>query len=71
MGTEVKIYESVPPIVLDKINDKTNIELTDYFCPFCNYKLFRGNVIEFNIVCSQCNKLVRSAIISTPEEDSE
>lgn len=34
--------------------------LTDYFCPFCNQKLFRGKVSQFNMVCSNCNKLVRS-----------
>jgi len=34
--------------------------LTDYFCPFCSQKLFRGKVANFNMVCSNCNKLVRS-----------
>ncbi len=66
MGTDIENYESVPPI----IQNNTNVELTDYFCPFCNYKLFRGNVIEFNMVCSHCNKLVKSAMISA-EEDSK
>jgi len=67
MGTDDEDYKNVPPI----IQDKTEVKLTDYFCPFCNYKLFRGNVIEFNMVCPQCNKLVRSASISTQEEDSK
>lgn len=56
------------PLVVQK---KTEVELFDYFCPFCNFKLFRGNVTEFNMVCSQCNKLVRSALIVDPEKDPE
>lgn len=46
------------------INFKTNTGLTDYYCPFCDKKLFRGKVNEFNMVCSHCNKLVRSSNIS-------
>ncbi len=42
------------------INFKTTAGLTDYYCPFCNHKLFRGKVATFNMVCSNCNKLVRS-----------
>lgn len=42
--------------------------LTDYFCPFCNHKLFRGKVTEFNMVCSNCNKLVRSSNIPAPKD---
>ncbi len=34
--------------------------LTDYFCPFCGQKLFRGNVKHFNMVCGNCNRLVKS-----------
>ena len=41
------------------IDDKIIVGLTDYFCPFCNQKLFRGKVAEFNIVCINCNKLVK------------
>ncbi len=67
MGIDNEINEGLPPVFVDK----TNVELIDYFCPFCNFKLFRGNVIEFNMVCSQCNKLVRSAMISTKEEESK
>ncbi len=67
MGIDNENNEVVPPVIMNK----ANVELIDYFCPFCNSKLFRGNVIEFNIVCSQCNKLVRSAMISTKEEDSD
>jgi len=42
------------------INFKSTADLTDYYCPFCNQKLFRGKVNTFNMVCSNCNKLVRS-----------
>jgi len=42
------------------INFKSTADLTDYYCPFCNQKLFRGKVTTFNMVCSNCNKLVRS-----------
>ncbi|MBU1340096.1 MAG: hypothetical protein KKE44_00375 [Proteobacteria bacterium] len=45
------------------INFKAIEGLTDYFCPFCDQKLFRGKVNEFNMVCSSCNKLVRSSNI--------
>ena len=44
--------------------------LIDYFCPFCDRKLFRGKVNEFNMVCPNCNKLVRSASIPVPEEQN-
>ncbi len=47
------------------INFKTTTGLTDYYCPFCDKKLFRGKVKEFNMVCSNCNKLVRSSDIPT------
>ena len=30
----------------------------DYFCPFCDTKLFRGRVATLKMVCSGCNKLV-------------
>ncbi len=30
----------------------------DYFCPFCDMKLFRGRVATLKMVCSGCNKLV-------------
>jgi len=42
------------------VNFKTTADLTDYYCPFCRQKLFRGKVATFNMVCSNCNKLVRS-----------
>ncbi|MCP3874231.1 MAG: hypothetical protein GY699_13880 [Desulfobacteraceae bacterium] len=42
------------------INFQTTSDLTDYYCPFCNQKLFRGKVAHFNMVCSNCNQLVRS-----------
>jgi uncharacterized Zn finger protein (UPF0148 family) len=45
--------------------------LTDYFCPFCNHKLFRGKVTEFNMVCSNCNKLVRSSNIPAKDSNQE
>ena len=64
METDNENNQGLTPVI-----HRTNVELIDYFCPFCNYKLFKGNVIEFNMVCSQCNKLVRSAMISAKEED--
>ena len=67
METDFENHESAPP----GIQKETKVELTDYFCPFCNFKLFRGNVTEFNMVCSNCNKLVRSAMIVDPEKDPE
>ncbi len=42
------------------INFQTTSGLIDYYCPFCNQKLFRGKVSNFNMVCSNCNRLVRS-----------
>jgi len=44
--------------------------LIDYFCPFCDKKLFRGKVKEFNMVCPNCNKLVRSTHITVPDEQN-
>ena len=35
-------------------------EFNDYFCPFCGYKLFRGRVRDYKMVCHQCNRLVDS-----------
>lgn len=35
-------------------------ELKDYFCPFCGYKLFRGQVRDYKMVCHKCNRLVDS-----------
>jgi len=67
MENDIKNYENVTPV----IKDKTEVELKDYLCPFCNFKLFRGNVTEYNMVCSQCNKLVRSSMISNSENDPE
>lgn len=51
--------------------NKIAVELTDYFCPFCNFKLFKGDVSDFNIVCSQCNKLVRHNKLSHHTLDPE
>ncbi|NOX34980.1 MAG: hypothetical protein GXP56_14840 [Deltaproteobacteria bacterium] len=42
------------------IDFKANAGLIDHYCPFCDKKLFKGNVASFNMVCSNCNKLVRS-----------
>jgi len=42
------------------IHLKATVGLTDYYCPFCNHKLFRGKVATYTMVCSNCNKLVRS-----------
>jgi len=65
MTIDVENSESILPI----ITAKTTVELKDYFCPFCNHKLFRGNVTGFNMVCSQCNKLVKSKEIPLREEN--
>lgn len=35
-------------------------EFKDYFCPFCDYKLFRGQVRDYKMVCHKCNRLVDS-----------
>lgn len=43
------------------------VELKDYFCPFCNHKLFRGNVTAFKQVCLECNKLVDSTALAEEE----
>lgn len=48
-------------------NHKKTNGLTDYFCPFCDHKIFRGKVAEFNMVCPNCNKLVRSSNIPAQE----
>ena len=45
--------------------------LTDYFCPFCGQKLFKGNVANFNMVCSNCNKLVRSRDMEQDETEEQ
>lgn len=57
--------DTQPPI----INLKETEGLTDYFCPFCKQKLFRGKVTHFNMVCSNCNRLVRSEDISNEEPE--
>ena len=67
MISNIENTESILPI----ISNKTMVELTDYFCPFCNHKLFRGNVKEFNMVCSHCNKLIKSKEIPPREENQE
>ena len=46
-------------------------ELKDYFCPFCNYKLFRGHVKEFKMVCQECNRLVDSSTLNEPQPPSD
>lgn len=51
------------------INQSSDDGFKDHFCPFCNHKLFRGKVKKFNMVCSYCNKLVRSELISTTAND--
>lgn len=51
------------------IQQTTKTIFKDYICPFCNSKLFRGNVNEFKMVCMECNKLVDSR--SLPEEIQE
>ena len=45
-----------------------NAKLKDYFCPFCNHKLFRGNVNEFKLVCQECNRLVDSTTLKQETE---
>jgi len=32
----------------------------DYFCPFCGYKLFRGQVRDYKMVCHTCNRFIDS-----------
>jgi hypothetical protein len=66
METDFENHENGP-----LIQKETTVELTDYFCPFCNFKLFRGNVADFNMVCSNCNKLVKSSMIGNTEQDPE
>jgi hypothetical protein len=34
-------------------------EMKDYFCPFCNGKLFRGSVTVINMSCPHCFRYVR------------
>jgi predicted RNA-binding Zn-ribbon protein involved in translation (DUF1610 family) len=38
--------------------------LSDYFCPFCGHKLFRGKVNRLNMVCENCNRLVTDTDIT-------
>lgn len=64
MTSDPSDNETSPPI----INLKPATGLIDYFCPFCDHKLFRGRVAEFNMLCSNCNKLVRSRD-NDPAED--
>ena len=47
---------------------KPDTDFTDYFCPYCQHKLFRGNVSVFNMVCPNCNKLVRSTDNTSSEK---
>ena len=47
---------------------KEQPELKDYFCPYCGFKLFRGNVNEFKMVCLECNKLVNSNDLKEPPD---
>lgn len=43
-------------------------EFKNYFCPFCGYRLFRGKVRDFRMVCHECNRLVDSRALE--EEQS-
>lgn len=58
---------------LEPTMEKPIIQLTpvqgliDYFCPFCNFKLFRGKVKHLNMVCSNCNRLVRDSDLTEDE----
>ncbi|WDP89789.1 MAG: hypothetical protein HUN04_08730 [Desulfobacter sp.] len=54
-------------------NDQSQTgQLKDYYCPFCNSKLFRGKVEEFKMVCLECNRLVDSKKLThTAEEKNE
>lgn len=65
MEKEPSENEAEQPI----INFKSTDGLQDYFCPFCGHKLFRGKVSEFNMVCSNCNKLVRSQENNTTQKE--
>jgi hypothetical protein len=38
-------------------NEKSGMR--DYFCPFCNGKLFRGNVAVVNMSCPHCFRYIR------------
>ncbi len=60
MASDTFNNETVTPI----IDFGPTFGLTDYFCPFCNEKLFRGKVTRFSMVCSGCNKLVKSEDIA-------
>ncbi len=54
-------------------NEEPIIQLTpvqglmDYFCPFCNRKLFRGRVKLLNMVCDNCNRLVKESDFNNAE----
>ena len=43
--------------------------LIDYFCPFCNHRLFRGKVNQLSMVCENCNRLVRNTDFSKEKEE--
>lgn len=42
--------------------------LIDYFCPFCNHRLFRGKVNQLRMVCENCNRLVRDKDFEKKDE---
>ncbi|MCF6248232.1 MAG: hypothetical protein L3J69_12855 [Desulfobacula sp.] len=56
MAADTQKHSTKDPI----ITLKPTQGLIDYFCPFCTQKLFRGNVKQFNLVCGNCNKLIKS-----------
>lgn len=43
------------------INGRGSVEMKDYFCPFCNGKLFRGKISTINMPCPHCCRYVRNA----------
>ena len=43
-------------------------EFKDYFCPFCDNRLFRGKVRDFKMVCHKCNRLVDSKGLENNKE---
>ncbi|MCG8635332.1 MAG: hypothetical protein MI863_15985 [Desulfobacterales bacterium] len=51
--------------------DQSAPQLKDYYCPFCNHKLFRGDVKEFKMVCQECNRLVDSNNLPSETEEQE
>lgn len=63
MNPDIPDNNATDPI----INFKETEGLTDYYCPFCEQKLFRGKVNRFNMVCSNCNKLVTNKDIADKE----